>query len=92
MFWGAAGYAGSVPRKVFPGILVCLLVEQLISLGASLGVLFLTVLLGACSAVWCACSPMGWVHEHVHGGLRPVALLFCLTVCAVTGPGVVRGG
>ena len=47
MFWGAAGYAGSVPRKVFPGILVCLLVEQLISLGASLGVLFLTVLLSA---------------------------------------------
>ena len=63
MFWGAAGYAGSVPRKVFPGILVCLLVEQLISLGASLGVLFLTVLLGA---------------ERVHGGLRPGALLFCL--------------
>ena len=30
--------------------------------------------------------------ERVHGGLRPVALLFCLTVCAVTGSGVVRGG
>ena len=53
--------------------------------------LFLTVLLGVCSAVWCACSPMVWVHEHVHGGLRPVALLFCLTVCAVTGTGVVQG-
>ena len=78
-------------KSISPRHIVCLLVERLISLGASLGVLFLTVLLGACSAVRCACSPMVWVHERVHSGLRPVALLVCLTVCAVTEPGVVRG-
>ena len=85
MFWGAAGYAGSVPRKVFhPGILVCLLVERLISLGASLGVFFLTVLLGACPL-----TPR--VHERVHGGLRPVALLFCLRGLCGDRPGCGAG-